>query len=287
MKTNRDNFAVFILTNGRPDNVITYDTLKKSGYTGKVYFIVDNEDPTVPRYIEKFGKENVKVFDKAAVEKEFDLADTFEGRRAIVYARNASWKIAKDLGLDYYCQLDDDYIDFLYRYDDNGVMSSKMIRSVDKVIDASLKLLDDTEAVCVAWSQGGDYIGGQFSALWKAQIRRKAMNSFFLKVDRPFEFIGRVNDDVNAYVVHGSRGELFLTIAGVQLNQVQTQSSSGGMTEYYKDAGTYIKSFYSVMMAPSCVKISTMGRTDRRLHHVIKWDNAVPKIINQKYKKGK
>ena len=39
-----NNFAVFILTHGRPDNVITIKTLRQSGYTGKVYFIIDNED---------------------------------------------------------------------------------------------------------------------------------------------------------------------------------------------------------------------------------------------------
>ena len=31
----RDDFAIFILTNGRPDNIFTVDTLKKVGYTGK------------------------------------------------------------------------------------------------------------------------------------------------------------------------------------------------------------------------------------------------------------
>ena len=286
MKPNKSNFAVFILTHGRPEKVITYNTLKKCGYTGKIYFIVDNEDDTVPEYIDKFGKENVIIFDKDLIEKEFDTADTFKGRAAIFYARNASWKIAKELGLDYYCQLDDDYTDFLYRFDDNGVMSSRMVRSVDKVIKASLDLLEDTGAVCIAWSQGGDYIGGEFSALWKSQVRRKAMNSMFFRVDRPVEFLGKINEDVSTYVVHGSRGNLFLTVAGVQLNQVQTQKSSGGMTEYYKDSGTYVKSFYSIIMAPSCVKISTMGRTDRRFHHLIKWNNAVPKIISERYKKA-
>jgi hypothetical protein len=36
-----NNFAVFILTHGRPDNVKTFNTLKKCGYTGKIYFIVE------------------------------------------------------------------------------------------------------------------------------------------------------------------------------------------------------------------------------------------------------
>ena len=35
---NKD-FAVFILTHGRPDNVITFNTLKKANYTGKIYLL--------------------------------------------------------------------------------------------------------------------------------------------------------------------------------------------------------------------------------------------------------
>ena len=40
----RDDFAVFILTHGRADNVVTVKALEKGGYTGKTYFIIDDED---------------------------------------------------------------------------------------------------------------------------------------------------------------------------------------------------------------------------------------------------
>ena len=41
---NHKEFAAFILTHGRPDNVLTYDSLKKAGYTGRIVLIIDNED---------------------------------------------------------------------------------------------------------------------------------------------------------------------------------------------------------------------------------------------------
>lgn len=285
MLLTKDNFAVFILTHGRPDNVITLDTLRKAGYTGKTYFIIDNEDDKADEYRKKFGSANVIQFDKKAIAETFDTADTSNDRRAIVYARNASYQIAKDLGLDYFVQLDDDYTSFLYRFVKDGIIKSAQIRSFNQVAEAMIQLLEDTGAATVAMSQGGDHMGGIGGSIRKG-ILRKAMNSFFCKTSKPIEFLGKVNDDVNAYVVHGQRGDLFLTAMRLQLNQVQTQSSTGGMTEFYKDSGTYMKSFYSVMMSPSCVTIRTMGRTDRRIHHSIKWDLAVPKIINQKYKKN-
>jgi len=58
------------------------------------------------------------------------------------------------------------------------------------------------------------------------------------------------------------------------------------MTESYLDGGTYLKSFYSVMFNPSCIKIMMMGNKHKRLHHAVFWNNAVPKIINERYKKS-
>ena len=72
----------------------------------------------------------------------------------------------------------------------------------------------------------------------------------------------------------------------LQLDQKDTQSNAGGMTDVYIDGGTYVKSFYSVIVSPSCVKISQMGVSSKRLHHLISWNNAVPCIINEKYKKA-
>ena len=105
MKKNMPNdFAVFILTHGRPDKVKTYDSLIKQGYTGRIYIIVDNEDKTIEEYKKKF-KEKVIVFDKLEMSKTFDTGDNFSNRRSIVYARNASFKIAKDLKIKYFMQL--------------------------------------------------------------------------------------------------------------------------------------------------------------------------------------
>ena len=61
------NFAVFILSHGRPDNVITYKTLKKLRYKGKIYIIIDNEDKTQKKYYKNFGNK-VIIFDKKAID---------------------------------------------------------------------------------------------------------------------------------------------------------------------------------------------------------------------------
>ena len=71
------------------------------------------------------------------------------------------------------------------------------------------------------------------------------------------------------------------------MNQKQTQSNKGGMTDIYINQGTYVKSFYTVMMMPSSVKVGLMGNSmeTKRLHHIINWNNTVPKIIKESFKK--
>lgn len=111
MKGNR-RFVVFILSHGRPDSVHTLKTLKSLGYSGDWLIVIDNEDETAERYYQNFGREKVVMFDKLAISKTFDTADTFEDRRTIVYARNACWDIAKERGYRYFLELDDDYTSF-------------------------------------------------------------------------------------------------------------------------------------------------------------------------------
>lgn len=69
------------------------------------------------------------------------------------------------------------------------------------------------------------------------------------------------------------------------LEHSSTQSLDGGMTESYLETGTYVKTFYSVMAMPSCIKVSMMYTKHKRIHHRIDWECCVPKIINEKYRK--
>lgn len=279
------NFAIFILTHGRPEKVFTYDVLKKCGYTGKIYLVIDNEDETADQYRSQFGEENVLMFDKKAVSKTFDLADTSNNLKTIVCARNASFQMAKDLGLDYFMQLDDDYNGFVYRYTKTYELKSVGIKSLNEVINALITFLDESNASTVAMAQGGDYIGGAESKAAKTPLLRKSMNSFIFRTDKPVKFVGRINEDVNTYTVNGMRGELFFTTTILSVLPAQTQTSSGGMTEAYLSTGTYLKSMYTVIMCPSSVTVKLMQTTHTRPHHRMNWNNTVPKIINEQHRK--
>jgi hypothetical protein len=280
----REDFCVFILTHGRPDNVVTYNTLRRSGYTGRIYLVVDDEDKTAQQYIDRYGDEVLR-FCKADIQAVMDDGDNFPHRRSVIYARNACWDLARQVGAEFFVQLDDDYQRFQYRYGPTHEYTTINIdNTFNELMDILICFQQTSGAATVAMAQGGDFIGGNQGL---NRVRRKAMNSFICSVGRPFKFTGRMNDDVNTYVSLGHRGDMFFTVMAAMLVQEQTQASAGGLTELYLDYGTYVKSFYTVLYAPSCTQIGVMGDSKLRIHHKINWHNAVPVILNEKHRKGR
>lgn len=283
----KKDFVVFILTHGRVDNQYTYRSLCEQGYTGRCVFMLDNEDEQVEEYKRRYGDENCYVFDKLAMSKRID--EVFRGdRRVIVYARNACFDAARDLGYKYFMELDDDYTSFVWRFDAECAYNPKTpkIKSLDTVFESMLRYYVNTPLTSLAMAQGGDFIGGSSNQMLQSiGTKRKAMNSFICSVDRPFEFKGRINEDVNAYTQLTSVGKIFLTIVQCNLQQKITQSNSGGMTDVYKDSGTYVKSFSSVIVFPSGVKVTLLNSHHKRIHHNVYWENTAPKILQEKWRK--
>lgn len=273
-------FAVLILCHGRPDYNKTFFILKRSGYTGRIYIIVDNLDKKQDEYIRKYGYENTYVFNKSWVALESDAMNNFGNRKAILFARNVCFDIAKELGYKYFQEMDDDY----YYFGHKRAERSKKTLCYNLIAKWFLEFLINTpeNVKTIAFLQGGDHIGGYEEDII---FKRKAMNSFFCMVDRKIDFKGILNEDVNAYVGDGMRGDVFLTFMPFKLDQDDTQQNNGGISELYADVGTYVKSFYSVMIAPSFVTISLMGSKSRRLHHRIDYKHGVPCIIREKFKK--
>jgi len=275
-----ETFAVFILTHGRPDNVQTIKTLASCGYTGRLYLIVDDEDRQASEYVARFGADRVVVFNKKDEADRCDEGNNFDERRTITMARNACFAIAQGLGVTHFLELDDDYKQFKFRFENKLGFEAK-VRNIDRVFAAFLRFYEASGAHAVAFSQGGDHIGG-FS---RTALKRKAMNSFFCSTLRPFRFVGAMNEDVNTYTTLGSRGARFFTFTSVQLDQAATQSRDGGITGMYLRFGTYCKALTTVMMMPSSVRVSMMNTKHPRIHHVIDWKRTVPRIVSSRYRR--
>ncbi len=78
-----NKLTAFILSHGRADKVYTYKTLKKQGFTGDVYIIIDNEDNAYPRKKTVYDLllQNPQIIDKfiSEIDKEVKkLENSFE-----------------------------------------------------------------------------------------------------------------------------------------------------------------------------------------------------------------
>jgi len=286
----RSDFAAFILTHGRPDRVITYNTLRKCGYTGRIFLVVDDEDKALPEYRKRYGAE-VLTFNKRDSLRIVDDGINDDDFRSPLYARNVCFELAREQGCAWFVQLDDDYVSFRFRFrrDLTPNPGTSPVQNMDPVMAALIDFCEESGAASVAISQGGDWIGGA-DGVPTPRIRRKVMNFFIFSVESPFRFMAKLNDDVTSYVVNGRKGQLCCTVMQLSLDQGQTQANPGGLTEIYLENGTYVKSFYSIMYAPSCVKVSAMSDNREgghsRFHHDIDWPRTVPCILREEHRKG-
>ena len=280
-----DDFCIFIISHNRAGNVKTADSLDRYNYTGDWYIVIDDEDDLGP-YTKEYGGDRVQYLANEGALPETDRGDNFKQHDTPLYTRNQLWDLADELGYKYFLVLDDDYTNIQYRFDNQFEYNPEVTDNFDSYIGPAIEYLEsaDLDALCMA--QGGDFIGGEESQMaQQVQTKRKAMNSFLCKTDRPFKFRGTMNDDVNTYVRAAQYGKLFLTANLMSIEQGSTQQNEGGITDLYKAEGTYVKSFYTILYAPSCTSLRELsGRSAERIHHSISWRNAVPKIVPESTK---
>lgn len=277
---NKD-FAVFILSHGRADTITTYKALRDGGYTGRTYVVIDNEDDQEDLYRQKFGDDIIQ-FDKRDYLEKTDLGDLDTDRRIGVFARNFIQDEAKRLGYKFHLQLDDDVHGFTYRFAQGKVLRALHCSHLDEVFSGMVEYMKETPITSLSFALSAYNMGGVDGSI-KEGMTRKTMTTFLMRADDLQYFHMRMNDDITTSLINGMRGKLYYSYLPIEVEVDKTQVKAGGMTDIYQKNGTYRKSFYSVMCCPSCVKVSAMGITDYRIHHTISWNNAVPKLLSERW----
>lgn len=277
---NKD-FAVFILSHGRADTITTYKALRNGGYTGRTYVVIDNEDDQEDLYRQKFGDDIIQ-FDKRDYLEKTDLGDLDTDRRIGVFARNFIQDEAKRLGYKFHLQLDDDVHGFTYRFAQGKVLRALHCSHLDEVFSGMVEYMKGTPITSLSFALSAYNMGGVDGSI-KEGMTRKTMTTFLMRADDLQYFHMRMNDDITTSLINGMRGKLYYSYLPIEVEVDKTQVKAGGMTDIYQKNGTYRKSFYSVMCCPSCVKVSAMGITDYRIHHTISWNNAVPKLLSERW----
>ena len=279
----KDEFAVFILTHGRAKIISTERCLRSHGYTGDIWIVIDNEDDQEDLYREKFG-DKVIQFDKRDYVPLTDMGDLDEGRKVGVFARNFIQDKAKEMGYGFHLQLDDDINDFSYRFEKDEKLKTKSCKELDEIFEGFVELMKNTKITALSFGHPAYYPGGSLKLFYRGMIP-KTMTTFMMRADDVRYFHMRMNDDITTSALNGMRGKMYFTYLPVMISTQLTQKAAGGMTEAYKESGTYRKSFYTVMNLPSCTKIYSIGIVEDRIHHEIKWNNCIPKLLSEKWRK--
>lgn len=281
-----DDFCIFILSHDRAGEIDTIQTLERHDYSGDWYIVIHHEEDK-QAYYEEYGKDRVVFYDDDIVADQLDCGDNFSKRNTITFSRYKCFELARELGYDYFMELDDDFNAFQWRFnEDFEYEANSSGYKLDAYIVAAIEYVKRSGIDTLCMAQGGDFIGGsenQFAQ--RVETKRKAMNSFLCRANEPFEFLGTMNEDVNTYIRKQQLGKIFLTTNVCSLDQADTQSKDGGITDLYLEMGTYVKSMYTVMYNPSCTSLNKIrGPSSERIHHRINWKSAVPKILPESAK---
>lgn len=152
----RDDFCAFILTHGRPDKVLTYRTLRRAGYTGKILSLLMMKiRHGISTWLNLVNR--CWCFPKP-ISPVVLTKPIISVTAAQFYARNACFDLAKLVGCKYFIQLDDDYHEFQFRVDRNYDQAYFPIRKLDAILSEMLAYYESIPALSIAMSQGGIFL---------------------------------------------------------------------------------------------------------------------------------
>lgn len=281
----RNDFAIFITTHERPNDQRTLDWFLKSGYTGKYYLVIDNMDKCQTEYLDKYGTENVLVFDK---KKYWEICDTFNNRQhlaAVLYARQFVEDTAREMGLKSFLVLDDDISLFAARMPKNGKMSRYTKVKANDFVEAYVKFLFQGGFASINPGTQNLYMGGEETI---EKFPRKGSNAFFRNVEIPIKWISAMNEDIITCIEYNKKCIKMCTAVPIccETPKAGTGKADGGMKEIYKNMTDYERAFYAVIADPArCYVKMNRTKDGHQLRIARNWSGGDPCILNERWRK--
>lgn len=277
----RSDFAVLVLTHGRAHDQVTFHELEKHGYSGKTYLVIDDLDEQRPEYERLYG-DSVIVFDKREYAKRVDTMTTEDELRSVVFARNAAYDIADDLGLSYFAMFDDDLYLFKFRYVIGGVLTYSYVSDFDALFDSMVGFLETTGVTSLNIASSGSLIGGA-QGIYGRGMGWNVTGACVVRKDSPLRFVGILNEDFNAVLLGANVGQSTLEVYSITKDTPCRGTNGGGNNEIYNDNERYVREFYSMIVHPSGLRF-VVGKDSC----ILQKSKALlyPKIVSGRWKKN-
>jgi len=289
------DFAIFILTHGRPDKQYTLDILKEHGYTGKVYLVLDDTDKSIQQYIDNFGAENIIIFNKNHYLNTADVGTNKPTDKCILYAKCACEDISKSLGLKAFVVCDDDITRIKLRVPDyeHGSLPT-YDGNFDKLFEYMVDFMIEGKLVGTGFCEQVAFLPGikVFDEAHREKLRnlRIPYQFIFRNAAYPVEWRSYYGeDDITEMLDNHIRP--WYKVPFVQYSSLPTggyHDTEDGMSETYKLVGDFERTMLYVMYRPDCVMVRTYHVTSENKDIWIKQvrkNNAFPKIISGRFKK--
>ena len=283
------NFAVFIISHGRAETLTTYDVLIKSGYTGKIYVVIDDLDSQRIQYENRFGNNTILVFSKEKYAYENTDCGLCEPLlKFAVFARNAVEDFAVEFGLDCFSIWDDDIENIRHRYISGKSLLSKDVTDLDSVFITYLQFMLYGDITTLGFAQCMLYMGGVQSFLnWKTTYRRQCLGVMIRNTKKKVKWGLNMYEDVTTPQTDCMYGNVWLTLTEIQYDtpNIGLGITSGGNSDVYRSLNPYVQTFFPILSRPDCNFIKYRDSRFRvaELHPRY----VYPQIISSQYKKEK
>lgn len=286
--------TIFILSHNRVASCPTLSLLDKLNYTGIIKIVVDNEDPQLDEYRNKY-KEKLLVFNKNSM---IGIVDTAFSKATIIksspiYARVFIDLYAMEYNLGDYIVLDDDIKNFKFRVPKGDSLPTYPIGDFNKLLSYLFNFMQNKNIYALSFAHQGMFIGGVKSFdEEKIMGKRVASNVWLLNSNKPFTWQTIFYDDYNSCLLNGQKGKLIFTIPFIctemekQGGQVISSKKlkDNGMGEAYKNTTQLQRCLYSTIVSPSSCTVKEVKRDGNWWVRLNK-ETQFPKIVSDRFKK--
>ena len=279
-----NDFAIFILTHGRPHNQDTLNTLRTSGYTGKIYLIVDDLDNTKEEYEKLY--EGVIVFDKMRYVVSSETGVSNPHIKFALFARNFIEDYAKALNLKFFGMVDDDLTKFRFRYVDKDKMRSKNVTDMNKILSCYIDFMKSANIATISLASQFQFVGGVESVPKpNSQKLRMCFNFYLRSVKFNVDWLSNICHDRITSIIFGRKGQVWLQLPFVQYDMKELHGiNEGGNSDVYREITDFYRIFFSVLFLPDCNYAMHWKRNNGWVNKVPDYNTLCPMIISDKYK---
>ena len=274
---------IFIPSYHRPTKVKTAKYFVKRGYDSKkIHVFIDDETDDIDIYKKEMAKLNcnLHIFNMKEARDRYDFVHRqSKSRRSAGQCRNMFYDIAKKLNIDFYLVIDDDTR--VYEVKPFAIYTrGAELEDLVKVFMGVKEFMQRQKIGLFGLSQTGD----MFSVPDNKIFRNKVMNTTFVNTKYIYRGERAIQDnDTSQFVGIMNEGLFTGSVAtGLTLNQEQSATQKGGLTELYNENKLLNKSLVIPIQFPSLCYAERQKKNGGRLHHKILHRYLMPKIIKGK-----